>query len=83
MVQFVNHYSFLIFTLPLLAGVLFVLLRGEGSRWKQLLSLVLVLLAAAIYFRFQPGERSLAASDAELALVDPGRPILLEFYSDY
>ena len=83
MFQFINHYSFLIFVLPLLAVVLFVLLRGEGSRWKQLLSVVLVLVAAALYFLFQPGERSLDATEAELELVAAGRVIMLEFYSDY
>jgi len=69
--------------LPLLAVVLFVLLRGEGSRWKQLLSVVLVLVTAALYFLFQPGERSLDATEAELELVAAGKPIMLEFYSDY
>jgi drug/metabolite transporter (DMT)-like permease len=83
MFQFINHYSFLIFVLPVLAAALFVLLRGEGSRWKQLLSVVLVLLTAALYLLFQPGERSLAATEAELELVAAGRVIMLEFYSDY
>ena len=83
MFQFINHYSFLIFVLPLLAIALFVLLRGEGSRWKQLLSVVLVLVTAALYFLFQPGERSLDATEAELELVAAGRVIMLEFYSDY
>jgi drug/metabolite transporter (DMT)-like permease len=83
MFQFINHYSFLIFVLPLLAVVLFVLLRGEGSRWKQILSVVLVLVTAALYFLFQPGERSLDATEAELELVAAGKPIMLEFYSDY
>ena len=83
MFQFINHYSFLIFVLPLLAIALFVLLRGEGSRWKQLLSVVLVLVTAALYFLFQPGERSLDATEAELELVAAGKPIMLEFYSDY
>jgi drug/metabolite transporter (DMT)-like permease len=83
MLQFINHYSFLIFVVPLLAAVLFVLLRGEGSRWKQILSVVLVLVTAALYFLFQPGEQSLAAAEAELELVAAGKPIMLEFYSDY
>jgi hypothetical protein len=83
MTQFINHYSFLIFVLPVVALALFLLLRGEGSRRKQVLSVLLVLVTAALYFLFQPGERSLAATEAELTLVDPGRPILLEFYSDY
>jgi drug/metabolite transporter (DMT)-like permease len=83
MLQFINHYSFLIFVVPLLTAVLFVLLRGEGSRWKQILSVVLVLVTAALYFLFQPGEQSLAAADAELELVAAGKPIMLEFYSDY
>jgi len=83
MLQFINHYSFLIFVVPLLVAVLFVLLRGEGSRWKQILSVVLVLVTAALYFLFQPGEQSLAAAEAELELVAAGKPIMLEFYSDY
>jgi drug/metabolite transporter (DMT)-like permease len=83
MLQFINHYSFPIFVVPLLAAVLFVLLRGEGSRWKQILSVVLVLVTAALYFLFQPGEQSLAATEAELELVAAGKPIMLEFYSDY
>ena len=83
MIQFINHYSFLIFVLPVLALALFLLLRGEGSRWKQILSVILVLVIAAIYFLFQPGERSLNATAAELELVTAGTPIMLEFYSDY
>ena len=83
MSQFINHYSFLIFAIPLMAIVLFILLRGEGSRWKQILSVILVLILTAVFFLFQPGKQSLAASKAELALVAPGRPVMLEFYSDY
>ena len=83
MIQFINHYSFLIFVLPVLALALFLLLRGEGGRWKQILSVILVLVIAAIYFLFQPGERSLNATEAELELVAAGTPIMLEFYSDY
>ena len=83
MAQLINHYSFLIFVLPVLALALFVLLRGEGSRWKQLLSVLLMLATAAIFFLFQPGERSLAAAEARLEFADSSRPILLEFYSDY
>ena len=83
MFQFINHYSFLIFVLPVLVLALFLLLRGEGSRWKQVLSVVLVLVTAALYFLFQPGERSLDAAEAELELVAAGTPIMLQFYSDY
>jgi len=83
MSQFINHYSFLLIVLPVLVGILFVLLRGQGSRWKQLLSVVLVLVTAALFFLFQPGERSLAANEARLELVAAGKPVMLEFYSDY
>jgi len=83
MTQFINHYSFLIFVLPVLLLVLFVLLRGEGARWKQILSVVLVLVTVTLFFLFQPGKSSLDAAEAELELGSAGTPILLEFYSDY
>ncbi len=83
MSQFINHYSFLLIVLPVLAGILFVLLRGQGSRWKQLVSVILVLVTAALFFLFQPGDRSLAANEARVELVAAGKPIMLEFYSDY
>ena len=83
MAQIINHYSSLIFLLPVLALALFALLRGKGARWKQILSVVLVLTAAVIFFLFQPGDSALDAAEAERALLTTGKPKVLYFYSDY
>jgi hypothetical protein len=83
MAQIINHYSFLLFFVPFLLLVLFVLLRGEGARWKQALSVILVLSTTAGYFLFQPGENALDALSARNEIGTIGKPVLIEFYSDY
>ena len=83
MAQFINHYSFLIFLMPATTLALFILLRGKGARWKQLLSVILVLGAAVLFFVFNPGETVTDASEARDLVATAGKPILLEFYSDY
>ena len=83
MAQFINHYSSLIFLVPALIFILFLLLRGEGARWKQFLSIILVLFSTVIFFLYQPGGQSLVALEAEHELLMADKPLLLEFYSDY
>jgi len=81
--QFINHFSFPIFLIPALALVLFVLLRGEGARWKQIVAVLLVALLTLVFFLFNPGDRPVGIIQAQEELTRAGKPVLLEFYSDY
>jgi len=81
--QFINHFSFPIFLIPALALVLFFLLRGEGARWKQIVAIVLVALLTLTFFMFNPGERPVGIIQAQEEMSKAGKPVLVEFYSDY
>ena len=81
--QFINHYSFPIFLVPALALVLYILLRGEGARWKQILAVLMVALVTVVFFLFNPGESPVGAIQAQEQLATTGKPVLVEFYSDY
>lgn len=83
MALIINHYSFVLFIVPFLLLVLFVLLRGEGARWKQALSVVLVLATTVAFFLLQPGGNAVDALSARNEIGKIGKPILIEFYSDY
>ena len=83
MAEIVNHYSFLLFVVPVVLLILFFLLRGKGSRLKQALAILLLVLVSAGYFLAQPGSNQVTANQAESQLDAPGKPVLLEVYSDY
>jgi hypothetical protein len=44
---------------------------------------MLVAVVTLAFFLFNPGQNPVDASEAKETLADAGKPILLEFYSDY
>lgn len=83
MAQFVNQYSLLLFAVPLVLILLFLLLRSPGSRLKQLLALLLFAGAVAGFILLRPGGHAASAKEFEDLLPAAGRPTLLEIYSSY
>jgi hypothetical protein len=80
--QLINQHSYIVVAIVALTVIWFVaaLLRGP-VRWITVGLMVVVLAAAAIWFRTGPGD-VLIASDLDGALAS-GEPVLLEFYSNY
>jgi hypothetical protein len=82
-VSFFNQYSLLILVVLMALLGLAWLLRGPGSRPRQIAAIALLGLLTIAVFLLRPGgdERSAQAAEALLSAGD--RPVLLEFYSDY
>jgi ribose/xylose/arabinose/galactoside ABC-type transport system permease subunit len=82
-VAFVNQFSFLI--LAVAAAVVGVawLLRGPGSRARQIAAVLLLAVLTIAFFLLHPGRDEQSAPAAEARLAAAGQPILLEVYSDY
>jgi len=83
MAQFFNHFSFLVFVIPVVLLLLYLLLRGKRSRLKQMAAIVLLAIVVLGFFLIQPGSDSVEGSQAENLLATSEGPVLLEVYSDY
>ena len=83
MAQVFNHFSFLLFVVPVVLLLLFLLLRGKRSRLKQVAAITLLVIAVLGYFLLQPGSDSVEGSQAENLLATSQGPVLVEVYSDY
>lgn len=83
MVKLANQFSFLFLTIPIVLLALFFLLRGEGSRLKQLLALLLVAFITLIFFWVQPGKNEINSEESNQILARATTPVLLEIYSDF
>lgn len=83
MARLINQFSFLIISIPLLAFLLFLLLRGEGSRLKQILAILLLTAAVVSFLLFRPG-RGVPITEQSLSALEAAEtPVLVEVYSNY
>lgn len=83
MIQFINHFSFLLFIIPVVGLILVWLLRGKGSRVKQIVAVALVLGLAGLYLWLRPGSLAADKQTTESLLAAGNTPVLINFYSDY
>jgi thiol-disulfide isomerase/thioredoxin len=83
MVRLINQFSFLIITIPLLAFLLFLLLRGEGARLKQVLAILLLAAVVIGFLLIRPGRGALTTEQNLTALEASETPVLVEVYSNY
>ena len=83
MVKLINQYSFLLFLIPATLLLLYFLLRPPRSLLKQILALLLLVAVVGVLFLTRPGGSVQSGSQAEASLLDPGRPSLVEVYSNY
>ncbi len=83
MFQFINHNSFILFGLILVAIVAAILLRDGAKRsdWIILGSLIVVL--AVTYFSVRPAQATSTEADLIQARIGAGTPVLLEVQSPY
>ena len=63
--------------------MLFYLLRGQGSRFKQALAILLVAAVTIAFFWLQPGKNAVSGEETEHFLKTATTPVLLEVYSDF
>jgi hypothetical protein len=82
MARVLNQFSIVPVALFLI-GVLFWLLKGQGSRVKQVISVLLLAVSISGYFFLRPGEHHLDGASADSLLRNPERPVLVEIYSNY
>ncbi|MDX1615629.1 MAG: hypothetical protein R3300_15055 [Candidatus Promineifilaceae bacterium] len=67
-----------------MTAILVWLLRGPGSRLKQLTAVGLLSLLVVGYFLVQPGQSNRADGPAATTIIDQtDRPVLVEAYSNY
>lgn len=84
MAQIVNQFSFVLFVaVPALIAALFFLLRGSGSRAKQVAAVALLALTVIGFLLLQPGRGGAGNAVAEGALFESGKPLLIEVYSNF
>jgi hypothetical protein len=83
MFKLANQFSFLFLIVPVVALVLFYLLRGQGSRFKQALAVLLVAAVTISFFWLQPGTNAVSGEETENFLETATTPVLLEIYSDF
>ena len=81
--QFANQFSYLLFAAVFALVALFLLLRGEGSRAKQIAAVSILAVVAGVFFLARPGGLSANPQDAEEVLLTPGRPLFVEIYSKF
>lgn len=79
-----NQYSFVLFSLAALVGVI-ALLRWRRASWRvtAAAALVVVLLAGGIWLVLRPGTSDIDSVEAAQAIIESGTPTLVEFYSNY
>ena len=81
--QFVNQYSYLLFAVFFALVALILLLRGEGSRTKQLAAVAILAVVAGVFFLARPGGLNARPEEVEEAFLTPGRPLFVELYSQF
>lgn len=81
--KFVNQHSFFIFTGLVLLTAAVLVLRAGITIPRLLLILSLVLLIMLLYFVFNPGSSSLREANQIQTRIGIGKPVLLEFQSQY
>lgn len=81
--RLINQYSLILVGLPLVGLIFYLLLRGDGSRMRQLVAVGLLAALVAGYFAFRPGGLATRESTAGLQHSVSGKPTLVEFYSEY
>jgi uncharacterized membrane protein len=82
-VQFVNQFSFLIFAVAVALVVLFLLVRGKGSRARQFAAVSILAAISGLFFVARPGRIDDASRQAEGALLASDRPAFVEIYSKF
>lgn len=81
--QFVNQFSFLLFASVFALIAFFLLLRGKGSRAKQIAAVSILAVVTGVFFLARPGSIDTSPLQAETALLETGRPLLVEIYSKF
>jgi drug/metabolite transporter (DMT)-like permease len=81
--QFVNQFSFLLFAFVFALAAFFLLLRGKGSRAKQIAAVLILAIVVGVFFLARPGSMKASTQQAETALLETERPVLVEIYSKY
>lgn len=83
MFKLLNQFSFLFLLVPIVTLVLIYLLRGKGSRPKQVLAVLLLTTITTSFFLLRPGTNRVTGEDTADSLVSSSTPTLLEIYSDF
>ena len=83
MIKLANQFSFLLLFIPIVALALFFLLRGKGSRLKQILSIMLVGAVTIAFFWLQPGKNEISVEKSTQLLETATTPVFLEVFSDF
>jgi hypothetical protein len=81
--KFINQHSFFIFSGLLLTAAAWIILRAGITTPRLLLILGLVLVMAVLYFVLNPGGSSSREADQIQARIGSGKPVLLEFQSQF
>jgi hypothetical protein len=84
MFAFFNQFSFLLMVIFGLA-VIIGLMRWRRVAWGQIMGVVLVIgiLTTVVWSALRPGGSSVASIEEAQAQIAAGRPVLIEFYSNY
>ena len=81
--RFINQHSFILAGVGLMMLVAFLLLR-DGAKWSDALALAALAGGLALaFFLLRPGKSTLSAGERILARIGAGKPVLLEFQSNY
>lgn len=81
--QFVNQFSFLIFAVIFALVAFFLILRGKGSRARQIAAVSILVVISGLFFMARPGGVDATPQQAESALSATGRPLFVEIYSQF
>jgi hypothetical protein len=84
MFAFFNQFSFvvmIVFGLLVLTG----LMRWRRVAWGQIMGIVLVIsiLTGVVWSALRPGGSSVASLEEARTQLAAGKPVLIEFYSNY
>lgn len=83
MATFLNHHSFVISVLVLWIGLAVFLLR-DGITKRDLLALIIMGTGFAVsWLALRPGPGTFTDTAQAEAAIGHGRPVLVEFYSNY
>jgi hypothetical protein len=81
--KFINQHSFFIFAGLLSLAFMVFILRAGTTIPRLFLILVLLLVLVSIYMRYNPGSSSTNEIQQIQARIGNGKPVLLEFQSQY